>query len=377
MTRTTYDAIVLGLGGMGSSALYSLAKRGLRVCGVERHGIAHDKGSSHGGCRMIRKAYHEHPDYAPLLDHAYDLWEDLEAACGRHLLVRSGLLLSGAPDSEVIAGLESYYAKTPLPHERIDTAEAQRRYPQFALPEGHVVYIDPVGGYLLVESCIEQQVTLAQQHGADVLIHQDVLAWHADSNGVTLTTERGQLHAGRLVVTAGSWAAPLLTELGAPVQVLRKVQLWYSASNIEDYRGPKFPAYYVERESGSFYGFPAFSEDGMKIAEHTGGDPVDDPDELNRGLTPEDETRVRQFLQETFPHMEAHRTRFSVCMYSMSPDRHFIVDRHPHHDNVVVAGGFSGHGYKFASVIGEILADLSTQGHTDYPIGLFRIGRFA
>ncbi|MBX7258048.1 MAG: N-methyl-L-tryptophan oxidase [Candidatus Hydrogenedentes bacterium] len=376
MKHPTYDAIVLGLGGMGSAALYSLAKRGLRVCGVERHGIAHDQGSSHGGCRMIRKAYHEHPDYVPLLNSAYDLWNELEAACGRNLLVRSGLLLSGAPGSDVIAGLESCYAQHDLPHERIDAAEARRRYPQIMLPEDFVAYVDPIGGYLLVESCIEQQVALAQSCGADVLIHHDVLAWHADGNGITLTTERGELHAGNLVVTAGPWAASMLAQLGAPVHVLRKVQLWYTAPTIAEYRGPEFPAYYVERDYGAFYGFPAFTEEGMKIAEHTGGDPVDDPDELNRGLEPGDEVRIRQFLKETFPEMEAHRTRFSVCMYSMSPDRHFIVDKHPVHENVTIAGGFSGHGYKFASVMGEILADLCLEGSTSHPIDLFRIARF-
>lgn len=376
MTVEHYDAVVFGLGGMGSAAMYHLAKRGAKVLGIERHGIAHDRGSSHGDTRVIRKAYFEHPDYVPLLDRAYTLWEELQAECDEPLLVKSGAVLAGKPDSDTIRGLERCYREHALPHERLDAAQARLRYPAFHFPDGHVVFVDPSGGYLFVERCIEQHLEMAERHGATVSIHEEVTAWKADDNGVTITTDKRVIEAGALVVTAGAWTSDALDDLGVPLTVLRKVQLWYDSPNIAAYSGSDFPVFYVESDRGSMYGFPAVSEFGMKIAEHTGGSPVADPDAVNRGLEAEDEHAILEFLRETFPEMEPKRTRFSVCMYTMSPDEHFIVDRHPRHPNVALGAGFSGHGFKFASVIGEILAQLVLDKETPHPIGFLGLNRF-
>ncbi|MDZ4860600.1 MAG: N-methyl-L-tryptophan oxidase [Candidatus Hydrogenedentes bacterium] len=372
----TYDVIVLGLGGMGSATLYHLAKRGVRVCGVEQFGIAHDKGSSHGATRMIRKAYFEHPDYVPLVEKAYGLWRELELESGAELLVQSGLLLSGKPGSGFIRGLETCYRVHPLPHERIDAAEAMNRHPQFRLPDDHAVYWDPDGGYLRVEGCVDKHVQMAQKHGADVLIHEDVLGWRSDANGVSITTTKRELHAAKLVLTAGAWTTPSFVELLVPLRVLRKVQFWYTSPNITEFRRGACPGYFIETDYGSFYGFPTINDQGMKVSEHSGGEPVEDPDELDRGLHAHDEDGVLRFITDVFPSVQPSRTRFSVCMYSMTADEHFIIDRHPRHPNVVIAGGFSGHGFKFASVIGEILADLTMQGSTPHPIGFLGLGRF-
>ncbi len=376
MVVTNYDVIVLGLGGMGSATLYHLAKRGIRVCGVEQFGIAHDKGSSHGVTRMIRKAYFEHPDYIPLVNRAYELWRELEAESGAKLLVQSGLLLSGKPDSGLIRGLESCYRVHSLPHERLDAPEAMKRFPQFTLPEDHAVYWDPEGGYLRVEGCVDKHVQMAQKHGADVLIHEDVLGWRSDKDGVSITTTKRELHASKLVLTAGAWTTSSFVELLVPLRILRKVQFWYTSPNIAEYQAGTLPAYYVEQAYGSFYGFPAINDQGMKVAEHSGGEPVDDPDELDRGLHPHDEDGVLRFLGDVFPSAQPERSRFSVCMYSMTADEHFIIDRHPRHPNVVIAGGFSGHGFKFASVIGEVLTDITLTGTTAHPIGFLSLGRF-
>lgn len=372
-----YDVIVLGLGGMGSAALYHLAKRGVRVCGVEQFGIAHDMGSSHGSTRMIRKAYFEHPDYIPLIERAYELWRELESESGAELLVESGLLLSGKPKSGLIRGLETCYrVHAHLPHEQLDAAEAMQRHPQFRLPEDHVAYWDPVGGYLRVEGCVDKHVQCAQKRGADVLIHEDVLGWRSDKDGVSITTTKREMRANKLVLTAGAWTTPSFVELLVPLRILRKLQFWYTSPNLAEYRRGVMPAFYVDTDFGGFYGFPSINDQGIKIAEHTGGETVDDPDNLDRGLHREDEDGVRRFMTEVLPNFQPERTRFSVCMYSMTADEHFLVDRHPRHPNVVLAGGFSGHGFKFSSVIGEILADLTLDGATKHPIGFLGLGRF-
>ena len=371
-----YDVIVLGLGGMGSAALYHLAKRGVRVCGVEQFGIAHDMGSSHGSTRMIRKAYFEHPDYIPLVERAYTLWRELEAESGAELLVESGLLLSGKPKSGLIQGLETCYRVHELPHERFDAAEAMRRYPQFTLPEDHVAYWDPVGGYLRVEGCVDKHVQCAQKHGADVLIHEDVVGWRSDKDGVSITTTKREMHAKKLVLTAGAWTTPSFVELLVPMRIQRKLQFWYTSPNIAEYRRGSFPSFYVDTDFGGFYGTPSFNDLGIKIAEHTGGDRVEDPDQLDRGLHSRDEANVKEFIGSVLLQFQPERTKFSVCMYSMTADEHFLVDRHPRHANVVLAGGFSGHGFKFSSVIGETLADLTMEGATKNPIGFLGLGRF-
>ncbi|MBI4558247.1 MAG: N-methyl-L-tryptophan oxidase [Candidatus Hydrogenedentes bacterium] len=362
---------------MGSAALYHLAKRGARICGVERLGVAHDRGSSHGSLRMIRKAYFEHPDYIPLVERAYELWRALEVESGKSLLTECGLLLSGRPDFTLIRGLEECYGQHDLPHERLTAGEAMRRYPQFRLPEDHAAFWDPVGGYLRVEECVATHLALAQLHGADVLAHEDVLSWSSADDLVTVTTDQRTLQAKCLVLTAGAWMGAVFAELRAPFRVLRKVQLWYDSPNRARYEAGAFPGFYVDTDYGGFYGFPAVDETGMKIAEHTGGEEVSNPDELDRGLHSQDEAKILKFLGETFLGMQPRRTKFSACMYSMSADGNFIVDRHARFANVVLAGGFSGHGFKFASVIGEILTDLALEGRTRHPVEFLGLSRFA
>lgn len=371
-----YDAIVLGVGGMGSAALYELARRGLRVCGVERFGVAHERGSSHGQTRIIRKAYFEHVGYAPLLERSYQLWAQLEAASGQKLFAPCGFLTAGAPDSETIRGLEAYYRANVVPHERLGRDAAAERFPQLRLAAGAVVFLDAFGGYLLVEECVRRHVELARRHGAELCLGEPARSWSADAFGVRVRTERQELHADRLVVTAGAWAARLLGSLGVPLEVWRKVIFWYRSDGLDELREDRFPTFYVESARGHFYGFPALEPWGMKVAEHMQVTPVGDADEIDREVHDADEAPVLAFLAEAFPSLQPRRTRAAVCMYTISPDHQFIVDRHPGHENVVVAAGFSGHGFKFSPVIGEVLADLVIEGRTRHPIEFLSATRF-
>lgn len=375
MTNTTYDVLVLGLGGMGSATLYHLASRGLRVCGVEQFGVSHDRGSSHGAARVIRKAYLEHPDYVPLLQRAYTLWEDLERAAGKSLFVKSGLLLTGPEGSHTIDGLHTCYRTHDLPHRVLSAAAAMDEFPQFRLPTDNVCFHDPDGGYLFVEDCVEAHLRAAEAAGAEVRLHEQVDSWHADGDEVVLETSKGTLRAKKLVITAGPWSGPILAQAGVHLDVIRKVQLWYSTPEIEQFRSPAFPTWFIENDQGVFYGIPAIGDWGIKVAQHTGGQIVVDPDEIDRGLQYEDEEPVLTLLADLFPTLKPKRTHFSVCMYTMTPDEHFILDLHPEFDHVVIGCGFSGHGFKFASVVGEILADLAVDGATQHPIDFLRLKR--
>lgn len=376
-----YDVVVLGAGGMGSAALYHLAQRGVSVCGVEQFGWAHDKGSSHGETRIIRKAYLEHPNYVPLLDRAYQIWEDLEAKSGEELFVRCGLLALGHASSRVIRGQEACYAEHDLPHEVLEEGQLRRRYPALAIGADWRAYLDPLGGFLRVEDCVRQHLHLAQQCGAVLHMDERVVSWRADGQGVQIETDKRRIGAGRLVLSAGPWAAPELRALGVQTRVVRKVLFWYEGEGMESYRLGQLPCFLVGQDDSesTFYGFPALEPWGLKVAEHNVvmHKEVRDPLAINRALEADDEEPVRRFVEHFFPQLRARRSRHAVCMYTMTPDEHFVVDIHPECAAVVLAAGFSGHGFKFASVMGEILAELALEGHTRQPIDFLRLQRFA
>jgi len=376
MADERFDAVVLGVGGMGSAALWHLARRGLSVCGIEQFDVAHDRGSSHGRTRIIRKAYFEHPDYVPLLHRAYELWEELEAETGRSLMERCGFLTLGPPDSETIRGLERCYGRHDLPHERLGAEQVGERWPRFRLPAGTVGFLDPLGGFLDVEECVRCQLTAARNAGARFLGNERLEAFGPQGDGFRVRTDRRELECDRLILTTGAWAVPHLARLGVVLEVWRKVQLWYDFEGIEDFRVPAFPTYYVERGDGHFYGFPALDEDGIKVAEHVDETPVPGVESLIRALRPGDETAIRVFLREVLGVEAPRRTRYAVCMYTMSPDGQFIVDRHPQYPGLALGAGFSGHGFKFAPVVGEILADLAVDGRTGHPVEFLGLERF-
>ncbi len=368
----TCDAIVLGLGGFGSAAMFHLARRGLSVLGIEQFGIAHDRGSSHGQTRIIRKAYFEHPDYVPLLIRAYELWRELEDATGESLYSECGLILAGSPRGEVIAAALESARLHGLRVEDVALAEARERFPLFSFSDDDAVVFEPEAGVLRVEACVTAHIEQAARHGAMVLTGEAVQSWSAEGGQVRVITDKQTYEAGRLVIAAGAWSGPLLADLSLPLVVLRKLLFWHEVSTPQWSEATTF---FFERPSGYFYGFPSMDGRTVKLAEHSGGETVADPLTIDRECYEADAAPVSRFVAETMRHVSPTRHRHAACMYTMTPDAHFIVDRHPEHPQVVIGAGFSGHGFKFTSSLGEAMADLCIDGDTPLPLEFLAIDR--
>lgn len=371
-----YDAIVLGAGGVGSAALYELARRGVRAVGIDRFRPPHDRGSSHGQTRVIRQAYFEHPDYVPLVVESYRMWRELEQRTGRRLLHETGLIELGPADGIVVPGVLRAAAEHGLSVEKLSAAEVEQRWPSLCIPGDLVGVYEPGAGYLLVEDCVQAHVDAAQAAGAELLADTQVLGWTARDGDVRVDTTAGEVVAERLVVTAGAWAARMLASVSLPLTVRRKSLFWFETS-VVDYRVERgFPVFLFELPHGVFYGFPKLDARGVKVGEHTSGRAADDPLAVDRAVDPQEQAALERFLATHLPGVSQRVTDHTVCPYTMSPDEHFIVDRHPAHANVVFAAGLSGHGFKFAPVLGRVLADLVFNGRTDLPIGFLSLGRF-
>ena len=372
MSNTHFDAIVLGVGGMGSAALFELTLRGRRVLGLEQFALGHDRGSSHGHTRIIRKAYFEHPDYVPLVERAYERWHDLEQRHGRKLLTACPCLSLGLPDSELIAGVRRSAAEHQLAVETLTGADLRVRYPQFTFAGGEVGVVERGAGFLFVEECVAAHVAEARRLGAVVHDHEEVVSWQVDGDTVRVQTPKNRYTAARLVLTAGPWAARLLDRLGVALRVMRQVVFWVGTEDDARFRPDAFPIFIADTPDGYYYGLPALDANGVKVAQHYGAPELSDPAQVDRTVTEADETNVRRFLRAHLPAVNGPPRRAAVCMYTLTPDRHFLIDVHPEYPQVVFAAGFSGHGFKFAPVVGEILADLGERGRTDLPTCLFR-----
>jgi sarcosine oxidase len=372
----TFDCIVIGVGGFGGGALYHLARRGCRVLGIERFGVAHDRGSSHGETRIIRQAYFEHPDYVPLLLRAYELWRELESETGQTLMRLHGLLLAGPPDGEAIPGARLAASRHGLQLENLGADEIRRRFRGFRIPAGFDVVCEPRAGALDVENCVRAHIEQAVARGAVIRTGETVIEWRSDGLEVTVRTDRASYTAGKLVIAAGAWSAGLIPGFPIPFRVVRKPQFWHETMTADYEASNGTPAYYFELPAGAFYGFPCLDGKLIKVAEHTGGQEIADPLNVDRGIHESDVRPVSEFVRQVLPGVRTEPSRHSICLYTFSPDGHFVVDRHPMHENVVIAAGFSGHGFKFTSVLGEALADLALDGRTEHPIGFLGLGRF-
>jgi len=374
----TYDVIVLGLGGMGSAAAYHLARRGARVLGLDRFHPAHDRGSSHGRSRIIREAYWEHPSYVPLVWRAYELWADLERAAGRELLLTTGGIMIGPPESDLVRGsLES--ARTHrLKHEVLDARAIRRRFPVFAPSDEMIGVLESRAGMLSVEDCVAAHLSQAARAGAQLHHEEPVTGWSAGPDSVEVQTSRARYQAGRLVITAGPWAPQVLADLRLPLVIERQVVAWFRPLALLDAFDPSRCPIHIWQANGRFYyGVPRQGDEAVKIAESALGDPTT-ADTIRREIDPMEIEEIRRdFIARYMPAANGELVASGTCMYTMSPDTHFILDVHPDHPNVVIAAGFSGHGFKFAPVIGEILADLSSEGRTAHDIALFAARRFA
>ena len=375
-TSQHYDAIVIGLGGMGSAALYQLAQRGKRVLGIEQFGIAHDLGSSHGVTRIIRLAYHEHPSYVPLVRRAYELWRDLETSVGEQILYITGSIDAGPPGSSYFAGSLQSCEEHNLPHEVLTSAELTMRFPGYRLPSETMAVFQDEGGFLLPERCISLFVKQAQALGAIVHTDECTLEWYPTAGGVQVRTERGEYEAETLVVSAGAWASKLLPDLVASAVPERQALAWFETLRPQLFTPEAFPVFNLMVDEGNFYGFPEFGIPGFKLGRYHHLEEIVDPDEIDRNPNERDETLLRDFTEKYFPDAAGKTSLMKVCMFTNSPDEHFIIDRLPESPQVVVAAGFTGHGFKFSSVVGEILADFSVDGATKHDIGMFSVSRF-
>lgn len=378
--QATYDVIVVGIGGMGSATAWHLARRGARVLGLEQFDPAHDKGASHGDTRLIRKAYFEHPDYVPLLNRAYDLWDELEADSGQRLFHRTGLVLAGNPQSsQVVAGVKRAAREHELAIETLSSAQATEMYPQFKFNDDWEVLFEEDAGFLRVEDCVKALTGMARQNGANILYNTKVESWEAKGHGsVTVKTSSGTFRAARLVITSGPWAPSILKPLGLNLHLRRMVQHWFEApASLDERHG--MPCFGFDTSQGFFYGMPARDGVGLKAASHSHGTRFDDPDFMDRSEADPDLPVLKEFLSNHLngmPHPKSIKAK--PCIYTMSADEHFIIDAWPMPDGtrsqeVFFAAGFSGHGFKFATVIGELMADLALAGDPRVPFDFLRI----
>ena len=377
-----YDVIVLGLGGMGSAAAHHLAARSLRVLGLEQFHPAHDRGSSHGQSRVIRQAYYEAPAYVPLLLRTYDLWRQLERDSGKELLTITGALMLGTENSAVVRGSLRSAREHNLPHELLDASEIRKRFPQFALEPDTVALFEQQGGLVWPEAAIRTHLNLAAQRGATLHFEEEVTNWNASGNGVCVTTARGTYEAGQLVIAAGPWLGKVLAELKLPLQVERQVQFWFEpAQGIEPFRPGRFPVWLWETQDGSHpYGLPAIdgANGGVKVSMHHGGrNPVCTPDTSDRTVSDEEIATARGCISARVPALKGRCVRAVTCMYTNTPDGHFLIDRHPSQPQVLIVSPCSGHGFKFCPVVGEIVADLVERGETRHNLEPFRLNRLA
>lgn len=372
-----HDAIVIGLGGMGSAALYHLARRGARVLGLEQFHVAHDRGSSHGLSRIIRLAYYEHPSYVPLLRRSYELWRALEHETGRPLLHVTGSIDASRRDEVVFAGSLRSCELHDLPHEVLSSAQLARRHPGYRLPDDIVALFQPDGGFLEPESCVRAHVDAALVHGAEVREGVRVAEVVRSGDGVVVRTGDGELNARRAVVTAGPWASKLIPALASLAVPERQVVAWFEPLAPKLFRPECFPVFNLLVDSRRYYGFPAHGIPGMKIGLYHHLGERADPDALRRQCDSADEQPLREGVTRCFPDAAGPLLEMQPCMFTNSPDEHFIVDLLAPASPVVVAAGFSGHGFKFCSVVGEILAGLALERGTPHDIGMFALSRFA
>ncbi|MEU4242133.1 N-methyl-L-tryptophan oxidase [Actinoplanes sp. NPDC026619] len=371
---SAYDVIVVGLGGMGSATAMHLATRGVRVLGLEKFGPAHDRGASHGGSRITRQSYFEGAEYVPLLLRAYELYDQLAVDSGRDVITLTGGLMIGRPETRTVAGSRASAEQWGLEHEILDAVEIRRRYPTLAPEPEEIALYEAKAGFVRPEATVAANLELAAKRGADLRFQEPMTSWEPAGDGVRVTTGRGTYTAGQLVIAPGPWAPELLADLGVPFSIERLVQFWFRPrGGVAPFLPDRHPIYIWEDVSGEqIYGFPAIDgpDGGAKIAYFRKGTPTT-PDTLDTEVRPAEIAEMAAYCGKRLPNLPGEFRRGEPCMYSTTPDEHFVISRHPAHEAVTVACGFSGHGFKFVPVIGEIVADLATTGTTAHPIALF------
>lgn len=370
-----YDVIVAGLGGMGSAAAFHLARAGQRVLGLDAFGRGHTLGSSHGRSRIIREAYYEAPEYVPLVRRAYALWRELEAESGRSLLQITGGLSVGPPDGELVQGVKASAAQHGIEIDVLDAGEVTRRFPPYRLPETQAAVYESNAGILDPEACVAAHGDLAIESGAELRFAEPIEHWDADASGVRVRTALGTYRAARLVITAGAWATGLLGDAAPPLEVWRIVNVHFSPGQPKRFTRESCPAFIWQVPEGWYYGVVEDARHGLKFGRHDVGERCT-PQTVRRTV---DETEVESLQAVLNRYLPGAGTRVAdtlTCMYTLTPDRHFVVDRHPAYRNVAYACGFSGHGFKFCSAVGEALTALALERVSPYSIEFLSARRF-
>ncbi len=373
-----YNAIVLGLGAMGSATLCQLGLRGWRVLGLDQFAQGHSLGSSHGDSRIIREIYFEHPLYVPLVRRAHDLWRELEERSGAALMTINGGLMIGPREGAVVSGTLRSAAEHSLPHEILTPERTRERFPAFSLADDLVAVVDPRAGYLDPVACNKAHIDIAREAGAEARFGEPVQQWLPDGEGVRVTTPVGSYLADRLVIAGGGWSTELLRELHLPLTVERQAVFWLEPDvQAEQYNRAQFPIYAYEYKPGSIcYGFPRLAR-GVKASVMHDGEISDHPNRVRRTIDESEAGPLRNALGPVLPALAAAAIRESgVCIFTNTPDRDFIVDFHPDYPQVLISSACSGHGFKFASALGEVHADLLTTGSARFDLLPFRIDRW-
>lgn len=367
---------------MGAAACWYLAKRGKRVLGLEQFDIPHDKGSHAGQTRIIRNAYFEHPDYVPLLKRAYKNWFAFEAETNTHFYNRTGIVYFGKAENENIRGIRLSARLHDIAIENLDRAEHQARHPQFQVPDDFDAIFEPDAGFVAPEGVVKMYVDDAIKNGAVIKAHSAVVSWKRESGKIRLRTWDQEYTSDKLVITAGAWASQMIPSLEPELVVTQQFLVWVEPPDPSVFAKGNFPCWFVEDPAmGTFYGFPVLPYDfggppGLKLAHHQPGEPSRPGDPPTK-FPAESEYNIRRFLKTYLPQAGDKIIAVKSCLYTLSPDTHFIIDHLPGFgDDVVIACGFSGHGFKFVPVVGEILADLAIDGETDMPIGFLGLQRF-
>lgn len=355
----SWEVAVVGLGAMGSAALYHLARRGVRVVGFDRFAPPHTLGSTHGLSRIIREAYYEHPVYVPLVQRAYQLWADLERQVGRVLFVQTGGLMIGPRDGTLVAGARRSAREHSLEHEELSAREVQSRFPGFSVPDEMVGLFEPRAGVLNPEACVESHLRLAASAGAEIHLAEPVSAWRSRTgNAITLETPNGRYDVGRVVLCAGAWTPALLREGDLPVWIERQVMHWFAPqADAELFAPARCPIAMIEYAPDRFFYTLPDSGSGVKAAIHHEGARVD-PDTVNRAILDEERERVLELLRQYLPRAAGRHRQSATCLYTNTPDGHFFIAPYPPDERLLVVSACSGHGFKFSSAVGEAIADL-------------------
>ncbi|MFL2664879.1 MAG: N-methyl-L-tryptophan oxidase [Dehalococcoidia bacterium] len=370
-----FDTIVIGLGAMGSSTLYQLAKKKKKVLGIEQSDIPNLYGSSHGINRIIRLAYSEHPSYVPMLMRAYELWYDLEEQCKEKILYKTGSLDISSENHWVFSGSLESCIQHNIEHQVLSSNEISSKFPAYNFPVNYKGLYQKDGGFLLSERAIINFVNLAIENNADVTAHEKVLNWEVNNGEVLVETNKSRYKSDSLVISAGSWMNKLIPELINLAVPERQVLGWFKTKNDKLFRD-NFPVFSCAVDEGRYYGSPIHDIPGFKIGKYNHLKQLADPDQQDTDITKLDEIALRSAIKKYFPLANGNVINFKTCMFTNTPDEHFIIDKHPKFSQVFIAGGFSGHGFKFTTVIGEIISQMIIKSNFSKDLEFLRLSRF-